>query len=208
MFTGIIEEIGIVTGINKTRTGVSLKLKTANIHSDSKIGDSIAINGVCLTVSAQKGKELSFDVIPETLTRTNLGELKLRDSVNMERSLRVDSRLGGHFVSGHIDYKGKINRLLKDSGGIGFEITLPIEFSKLVVEKGSITLDGVSLTVASVSRESLTVYLIPHTLKVTTFGNKKKGDSLNVEIDLLAKYVAKQTKKSDLENILKKYDYI
>ncbi|MBU1061242.1 MAG: riboflavin synthase [Candidatus Omnitrophica bacterium] len=207
MFTGIIEEIGIVTGINKTRTGVSLKLKTANIHSDSKIGDSIAINGVCLSISDKKGTELSFDVIPETLRRTNLGELKLRDSVNLERSLKVDSRLGGHFVSGHIDYKGRINRLLKDSGGIGFEVSLPIAFSKLVVEKGSIALDGVSLTVANVLIESLTVYLIPHTLKITTFQKKKKGDSLNVEIDILAKCIANQRQKPDLEKLLKKYDY-
>ena len=116
--------------------------------------------------------------------------------------------MGGHFVSGHIDYKGKIVDTIKGSEGTSFKISIPAEFSKFVVEKGSIALDGISLTVANIARETFTTCLIPHTLKVTTFGKKQKGDFLNVETDLLAKYLAKQTQKPSLENVLKKYNYI
>ena len=208
MFTGIVEELGTVSAINKTRAGVCLKIKAKTVSSDVKIGDSIAINGVCLSAVAVKGAVLSFDVIQETLKRTTLGQLKINNSVNLERSLKADSRMGGHFVTGHIDYTARIIDILKGSDGTGFKISLPAEFSRFVVEKGSISLDGISLTVADVAKETFTVYLIPHTLKVTTFGKKQKGDFLNVETDLLAKYLAKQTQKSSLENVLKKYNYM
>jgi len=208
MFTGIIEEIGKITAINKTKTGASLKIKTNNIHSDVKLGDSICIDGVCLSVTDIKGNILKFDVIYETLRRTTLSELKVNDSINLERSLRADSRLGGHFVSGHIDYKASIEQILKGRDGTGFKISLPREFSRLVAEKGSIALDGVSLTVAEITKTSFTVYLIPHTLKVTTLGSKKKTDLVNIEIDILAKYLARHTQKTDLQGLLKKYHYI
>jgi len=208
MFTGIIEEIGKITAINKTKTGASLKIKTNNIHSDAKLGDSICIDGVCLSVTDIKGNILKFDVIYETLRRTTLSELKVNDSINLERSLRADSRLGGHFVSGHIDYKASIEQILKGRDGTGFKISLPREFSRLVAEKGSIALDGVSLTVAEITKTSFTVYLIPHTLKVTTLGSKKKTDLVNIEIDILAKYLARHTQKTDLQGLLKKYHYI
>jgi len=208
MFTGIVEELGIVSAINRTRAGVCLKIRANIVSSDVKIGDSIAINGTCLSVVAVKGTALSFDVINETFKRTTLGQLKINDSVNLERSLKADSRMGGHFVSGHIDYKGKIVDTIKGSEGTSFKISIPAEFSKFVVEKGSIALDGISLTVANIARETFTTCLIPHTLKVTTFGKKQKGDFLNVETDLLAKYLAKQTQKPSLENVLKKYNYI
>ncbi|MDP8230833.1 MAG: riboflavin synthase [Candidatus Gorgyraea atricola] len=204
MFTGIIEEMGSVAGIARNR----LRIRGALVSSDAKIGDSIAINGTCLSVTDIKGEVLSFDAIQETLKRTTLGQLKINDPVNLERSLKADSRMGGHFVTGHIDYTARIIDILKGSGGTGFRISLSAEFSGFVVEKGSIALDGISLTVANVTRETFTVYLIPHTLKVTTFGKKKKGDFLNVETDLLAKYLAKQTQKPSLENVLKKYNYI
>ena len=204
MFTGIVEEIGIITGVTKD----SLKVRAHAVHSDAKIGDSIAVNGVCLSIVEIKGNVLSFDVMEESLRRTTLGDLKINGQVNLERSLRADSRIGGHFVSGHIDYKGRIEQIIKGTEGTGFRISLPTEFSTLVAEKGSISLDGVSLTIAAVSRKDFTVYLIPHTLKVTTLGKRRKGDQLNVETDLLAKYIARQTQKPDLRDLLKKYNYI
>jgi len=207
MFTGIVEEIGKVSAITKTRAGALLKVKTKSICADAKLGDSVAINGVCLSVVEIKGDILSFDVIQETLSNTSLGDLKINDPLNLERSLKPDSRMGGHFVTGHIDYKGKIESMIKGSEGIGVKIYLPEEFSNFVIKKGSVALDGISLTVAEVERKNFTVYLIPHTLKVTTLGNKKKGDSLNIETDLLAKYIAKHIQKPTLESLLKKYQY-
>jgi len=208
MFTGIIEETGKIIGINRTASGTSLKIKTDKIYSDAKLGDSISINGVCLSVTDIKQKSLSFDVIEESLRRTTLSGLKINDPVNLERSLRADSKIGGHFVSGHIDYKGRIDEILKGQEGVGFKVFLPNEFSNLVAEKGSIALDGVSLTVAKVEKKSFIVYLIPHTLKVTTLGNKKRGDFVNIEIDLLSKYLARHIQKTDLQDLLKKYQYI
>jgi len=208
MFTGIIEEIGKIISINNSMRGASLKIKTDSISLDAKLGDSISVSGACLSVTDIKEKFLSFDVIKESLKRTTLSELKSNDLVNLERSLKADARLGGHFVSGHIDYKARIETILKGSEGTGFKVSLPAEFSNLVAEKGSIALDGVSLTVAKVEKNSFTVYLIPHTLKITTFSNKKKGDLLNVEIDILSKYLARHAQKTDLKNLLKKYQYI
>ena len=208
MFTGIVEEVGRVRAINRTQAGILLELQAPTVHSDAKLGDSISVSGVCLSVTDIKKDILGFDVIQETLSRTTLGGLKINDSINLERSLRADSRLGGHFVSGHIDYKGRIIDTLRSQEGIGFKIFLPPEFSKFVAGKGSITVDGVSLTVADLAKESFTVYLIPHTLKNTTFENKKRGDSMNIETDLLAKYLASQSQGPGLKVLLKKYNYI
>ena len=209
MFTGIIEEVGVVKGINKTGTGALLKIKTEKIYSDVKIGDSVSVNGACLSAVEISGNILSFDAIPETLKRTTLSDLKANDFVNLERSVKADSRIGGHFITGHVDYKGKITDLVKKSEGAGFKISIPQEFSKFIVEKGSVALDGVSLTVAALSKEDFTVYLIPHTLKSTTFYRKKKGDLVNVETDIIGKYVAKdKVKVSDFKDILKDYGYM
>jgi riboflavin synthase len=209
MFTGIIEEVGVVKGMNKTGTGALLKIKTEKVYSDAKIGDSICVNGSCLSVVGISENILSFDVIPETLKKTTLIELKTNDLVNLERSVKADARMGGHFITGHIDYKGKISDLVKKSGGVGFKISLPDEFSKFVVEKGSVALDGVSLTVVGVTKEDFTVYLIPHTFKNTTFSWKKKGDFINVETDIIGKYVAKdKIRATDFQDILKEYGYI
>ncbi len=209
MFTGIIEEIGAVKGISRSSSGAVLKIRAGKIHADAKLGDSIAVNGVCLSVIQIDGSVLSFDVISETVKRTTLADLKANDSVNLERSLKADARIGGHFITGHIDYKGRINDIVKNQASIGFNISLPKEFSKFVVEKGSIALDGISLTVAAVSKDNLTVYLIPHTLKNTTFGINKKGDFVNVETEIIGKYVAKdKVKASDFKDILKEYGYM
>ncbi len=209
MFTGIIEEIGAIKGISKSSTGAVLKIKTKNIHVDAKLGDSIAVNGACLSVMQISSDILSFDVIPETLKRTTLNDLKANDLVNLERSVKADSRMGGHFLTGHVDYKGRIIGLVQKSEGAGFKISLPKEFSSFVVEKGSVGLDGASLTVAALSKDDFTVYLIPHTLKNTTFCRKTKGDFINVETDIIGKYVAKdKAKASDFKDILKEYGYI
>jgi len=209
MFTGIVEEIGAVKGISKSSTGAVLKIKTEKIYVDAKLGDSIAMNGACLSVIAVNINILSFDVIPETLKRTTLSDLKANDPVNLERSMKLDARIGGHFITGHIDYKGRINDIIKNQAGVGFNVSLPEEFSKFVVDKGSVALDGTSLTVAAVSKDNFTVYLIPHTFKNTALGIKKKGDFINVETDIIGKYAAKDSvKASDFQGILKEYGYM
>jgi len=208
MFTGIVEEIGFIKGIKKTSAGAFIEIKCSLVCSDIKIGDSIAVNGVCLSVISINKNILGFDVIKETLIRTTLGELSIKEGVNLERSLKADSRMGGHFVSGHIDCKAKIDALIKDSNGVGFKIFLPDGFSRFITDKGSIALDGVSLTLANSCNNTFTVYLIPHTLKTTTLGNKKKGGMLNIETDILAKYAAQNIQQPSLQDLLKKYEYI
>lgn len=209
MFTGIIEEVGVVKGIDKTGAGALLKIKAERVHSDSKIGDSICINGSCLSITGISGNILSFDVIPETLKRTTLAHLKINDPVNLERSIKADARMGGHFLTGHVDYKGTIVDISRKQESVGFKISLPKEYAGFVVEKGSAGVDGVSLTVSGVGKEDFTVYLIPHTLKNTTFSVKKKGDFINVETDIIGKYVAKdRVKTSDFKDILKEYGYM
>ena len=209
MFAGIIEETGSVKAVIKSSTGAALKIKAEKIHCDARIGDSISVNGVCLSVVDISGNILGFDVIPETLKRTTLNDLKANDLVNLERSVKADAMIGGHFITGHIDYKARIVDMTSRSHGIGFKISLPKEFSKFVVEKGSVALDGVSLTVAGVTKEDFTVYLIPHTLKNTTFASRKKGDLINVETDIIGKYVARdKVKASDFQDILREYGYI
>lgn len=209
MFTGIVEEVGVVKGINKTGAGALLKIKAEKVHSDAKIGDSICVNGSCLSVIGISGNILSFDVIPETLKRTTLAHLRINDPVNLERSMKADARIGGHFLTGHVDYKSSIIDVSRKSEGVGLKVLLPKEFSNFVVEKGSAGLDGVSLTVASVTKEDFTVYLIPHTLKSTAFSMKKIGDFINVETDIIGKYVAKdKVKASDFQDVLKEYGYM
>lgn len=208
MFTGIVEEIGIVIDINETSSGSLLKVKTEKVSSDVNLGDSIAVNGICLSVVHIEGNIISFDVMPETLKKTDIGELKTKSPVNLERSLKADSRIGGHFVSGHIDYKGRVVDISRGPEGAGYKISLLDEFSKFVVKKGSVSVDGVSLTVADVQRQFFTVYLIPHTLKTTTMGHKKKGDLVNIETDLIGKYIAKDRQGRDLNSILKRYQYM
>jgi len=209
MFTGIVEEIGAVKGVNKTGAGVLLRIRSEKVYSDAKIGDSICVNGSCLSVVEISGNILSFDVIPETLKRTAITHLKTNDSVNLERSMKADSRIGGHFLTGHVDYKGTIVDISRKQESVGFKISLPKEYAGFVVEKGSVGVDGVSLTVSGVAKEDFTVYLIPHTLKNTTFSVNKKGDFINVETDIIGKYVAKdKVNPSDFQDILKEYGYM
>ncbi|NWF98639.1 MAG: riboflavin synthase [Nitrospirae bacterium] len=200
MFTGIILEMGQITSLKKRRGGAVLSLKTPTIADTARIGDSISVNGVCLTVISINNNELSFDLSDETLSATNLGSLKTGDRVNLEPSLTPDSRIGGHFVTGHVDSTGKIKTKENLGDMIKFEIQAAPDVLKYLVRKGSIAVDGISLTVVDILKESFTLIIIPHTAKVTTLGFKVPGDSVNIETDILGKYVAKFLNRETADN--------
>lgn len=191
MFTGLITEMGEVVSISKKETGARFFLKAKEAASEARLGDSISINGTCLTVVEIKGDILAFDLSDETLKSTNLGQLRIKDRVNLEPSLRLDSKLGGHFVTGHIDGVGKIKS--KDLAGDVYKVTISTEkrLAGFLVEKGSVAVDGISLTVVDVFDDAFSVVIIPHTAGMTTIGIKNAGDSVNIEVDILAKYVSK-----------------
>jgi riboflavin synthase len=188
MFTGIVEELGTVID----RRAGRLIVRSPVVASDTTVGDSIAIGGVCLTVVGRDADELAFDLSEETLDRTTLGTLRPGAGVNVERPATLASRLGGHLVQGHVDGVAEVTAARPDGvDGIRLSVRVPEDLLRHVVEKGSITLDGVSLTVAAVDRDVIDVALIPHTLRVTTLGSTGVGDRLHVEVDVLAKYVAR-----------------
>lgn len=189
MFTGIVEEMGTVVANERSERSARLTLTAPTVHDGIQLGDSVAINGCCLTVVNINGKQLSFDAVPETLNRTNLGPLSPDDHVNLERSLVVGARLGGHFVQGHIDGVGTLLSLTPDENAVVMEFSAPPALRRYLVEKGSIAIDGVSLTVAELRPESFTVWIIPHTREVTTLGIRQIGDAVNLECDLLGKYI-------------------
>lgn len=191
MFTGIVEEIGTILNIKKDEEQYSILIKAEKIIESTKIGDSICTNGVCLTVTKMIEDQIEVDVMPETLRRTNLGELVKGSKVNLERALRLESRLGGHIVSGHIDGIGTIINIRKEDNAVWVQIQLDKEFLKYVVEKGSIAIDGISLTVAYVDEASFKVSIIPHTSKETILLTKTIGDKVNIECDILGKYIEK-----------------
>jgi len=191
MFTGIIKEIGVVRNFDKGREASLLKVHAGLLAKDISMGDSVAVNGVCLTVVKFNGDELSFNVMDETVKRTNLSSLVPGEKVNLEGAMPADGKFGGHFVLGHIDCAGRITGIEKSGADVSMTVSFPAEFSKLLVEKGSIAIDGISLTVGSVTGETFCVNLIPHTLKVTTLGMKKKGGKVNLEFDILGKYAFK-----------------
>ena len=189
MFTGIVEELGRVTAIEHGADSARLGVRGLLVTDDAVHGASISVNGVCLTVVTVEAGEFTVDVMRETLERSSLGSLRPGDPVNLERAMRADGRFGGHVVQGHVDATA---RLLERVPGDRWEVvrfTLPDGLARYVVEKGSITVDGVSLTVASVDEESFTVSLIPTTLELTTLGSKRVGDLVNLEVDVIAKYV-------------------
>ncbi|HEY7667104.1 MAG TPA: riboflavin synthase [Actinomycetota bacterium] len=186
MFTGIVEERGTIREAGTHRLVVGCR----TVLGGTGIGSSMSVSGVCLTVVAREDDALAFDLSDETLARSNLGRLEPGDPVNLERPVTLATRLGGHLVQGHVDGVGAVTGLDRDaSGGATLTVRLPAELQRYVVEKGSIALDGVSLTVAGIHREAVSVALIPHTLEVTTLGVAAPGDTVNVEIDLIAKYV-------------------
>lgn len=191
MFTGIIEEIGKITAVNKGQRSSQLWIQGELIMADLKLGDSVAVNGVCLTVSELKGRQWLADVMSETLKRSNLGELKPGSPVNLERAMPANGRFGGHLVAGHIDGTGQISQISQDENAILFEIRTTPGVLHYIIEKGSITIDGISLTVTAVDDESFGVSIIPHTVKHTILGTRKKGDRVNLENDMVGKYLEK-----------------
>ncbi len=189
MFTGLVEEAGVVTECLVESHTAKITLEAQLVHLDAKLGDSVAVNGCCLTIVEILGNRLTFDAVPETLARTNLGGLKPGGRVNLERPLQVGSRLGGHFVQGHIDGKGSVISVTPEENAVIIEIGIPVQLRRYLIEKGSITVDGVSLTVAEVRPDSFTFWMIPHTRDVTILSELQAGDSVNLECDLLGKYM-------------------
>lgn len=191
MFTGIIEEIGKIKAVRHAGRSVVLEIEARKVLEDTRVGDSIATNGVCLTVTAMGNDFFSADVMLETMSRSNLGKLKPGDRVNLERALCLNSRLGGHLVAGHIDGTGRITDKVQDEIAIWLTVSAAPELLRYIIEKGSITIDGVSLTIAAVGDSSFKVSIIPHTQEETTLTTKRIGEVVNLENDMIAKYVEK-----------------
>ncbi len=194
MFTGLVEGIGTVAGITSEGDGVRLGIDAPGSLATSEppsIGDSISINGCCLTVVSTDRARWEFQAGSETLSRTNLGQLSPGDRVNLERSLRADARLGGHFVQGHIDAVGHVERIIREGEWVTMWFTVPAHLTRQMVSKGSIAVDGISLTLVDVTENGFSVALIPHTLKETTLGLRHEGDPVNIETDILGKYCEK-----------------
>jgi riboflavin synthase len=191
VFTGLIREIGEIICIQRRSGGAVLSLKAGEVASTVGQGDSISVNGACLTVVNKNKNELSFDLSEETLRSTNLGSLKTGAKVNLEPSLSPDSKIGGHFVTGHVDTVGKIRSKVNIGDMLKVEIEAPAHIVNFFVEKGSVAVDGISLTIVDVLKNGFTVMIIPYTAKLTTLGFKGPGDIVNIEADILGKYVAR-----------------
>lgn len=191
MFTGLVEEIGVIKSIKKGKKSIALTISAHKVVSDVKLGDSIATNGICLSVTSFTSNSYTVDVMPETLSRSNLYNEKAGTKVNLERALRVGDRLGGHMVSGHIDGLGELVSKTQDDNAIWFGIAAPKEILKYIIEKGSVAIDGISLTVAYVDDSMFKVSIIPITQNDTTLMAKLIGDKINIECDMTAKYIEK-----------------
>lgn len=205
MFTGIIEEVGTVKSIQKSAVSSFIQINADTVLSDAHIGDSIAVNGVCLTVTDLTGNYFQADVMNETLSRSSLGSLKNGSTVNLERAMSAQGRFGGHIVSGHIDGTGVISSVKQDGIALWYTINTDSEILRYIVEKGSIAIDGISLTVAKVTANDFSVSIIPHTAAQTVLNSKKTGDTVNLENDIIGKYVEKflnpDEKKSEKSRI-------
>ena len=189
MFTGIVEELGTVKSLKRTSSESRLVMSASKIMADMHIGDSIAVNGVCLTVVLFSEGEFTVDVMNETFMRSSLGSLRLGDEVNLERAMAANGRFGGHIVSGHIDGTGKIKACFDDGNARWYEIAAGSELLEGIVMKGSVAIDGISLTVARVTPQSFSVSVIPHTLDATILRNKRPGNTVNIETDMVGKYI-------------------
>ncbi len=189
MFTGLIEDIGLVRWIRATDRGTQLQLAAPRIAPDIHRGDSISVNGCCLTVTSCRDEHLTFDLLEETLDRTNLRHLRRGSPVNLERALAADGRLGGHFVQGHVDCAARVIAFEATGEDHGLQVELPSDFSHYVTCKGSIAINGISLTVAELLESSFAVWIIPHTKRRTNLDGLQVGDNVNLEFDILAKYV-------------------
>ena len=191
MFTGIIEEIGTVERIQRGARSAVLHLRGRTVLEDLKLGDSVAVNGVCLTVTALRPGGFSADVMHETLDRSALSELRSGSAVNLERAMAANGRFGGHIVAGHVDGTGRITRLRRDDNAVWYTLQAGPEVLRYVVEKGSVAVDGISLTVAQVGQDWFSVSVIPHTASATVLGQRRAGDRVNLECDIIGKYVEK-----------------
>lgn len=191
MFTGIIEEMGTILEVAKGAHSAVLTIAAQKVLEDVHIGDSIAVNGVCLTVTSFDGETFTADVMHETLNRSSLAQCKRKSPVNLERAMPANGRFGGHIVAGHVDGTGQIAEKKRDDNAVWIRVEAPPEVLRYVVEKGSVTIDGISLTVAAVTAHDFSVSVIPHTAEVTTLGSKKEGDIVNLETDIIGKYVEK-----------------
>lgn len=190
MFTGLVEELGEVVSLERLASGgVQLTLRAPLVAPDAQLGDSVAVNGCCLTVAAKPDGLLRFDLLQETLTRTSLGGVQPGGGVNLERALKAGGRLGGHFVQGHVDCTARIVAIEPKGADLRLEVALPEGGAPYFVEKGSVAVDGISLTVAAVGAQSFVLWIIPHTLERTNLSRLRVGDLVNLEYDLLAKYV-------------------
>ena len=191
MFTGIVEEIGTIERVVHGANSAVLRIKARTVLEGTKIGDSIAVNGVCLTVTDMTSMQFSADVMHETLNRSSLAALSAGSRVNLERAMQLNGRFGGHIVSGHIDGTGRIDKIERDDNAVWYTISASSEILRYIVEKGSITIDGISLTVAKVDEKSFAISAIPHTVQVTVLADRRKGDLVNLETDIIGKYVEK-----------------
>ena len=189
MFTGLIEEVGTVAAVRAGNQSARLQIAAPQIAKQTRSGDSIAVNGCCLTLASRRGNDLTFDLLEETIARTNLKKLRRNDQVNLERPLRADGRLGGHFVQGHIDCAAPILAFGKKDVDFRLEISLPAEFASYIAPKGSIAVNGISLTVADIFPKSFVAWIIPYTKKHTNLDRAEADDLVNLEFDILAKYV-------------------
>ncbi|MBQ6182162.1 MAG: riboflavin synthase [Ruminococcus sp.] len=191
MFTGIVEEIGTVESMRKGSVSSFIRIRAEKVLENTKLGDSIAVNGVCLTVTDISDKCFQADVMNETLSRSSLGSLSAGSHVDLERAMAADGRFGGHIVSGHIDGTGTVTDIKKDGISVWYTISAPAGIMRYIVEKGSVAIDGISLTVAKVTDTSFSVSVIPHTAAQTILGSKRPGDMVNLENDIIGKYVEK-----------------
>lgn len=189
MFTGIVEEVGNIIQIDRGSKSSVLHIGGKLIFDDLKIGDSVAVNGVCLTVTTLSSNSFTADVMSETLSRSSLGALTRNSPVNLERAMAANGRFGGHIVSGHIDGTGTVESIKKDDNAVWYTIKASEKLMRYIVEKGSIAIDGISLTVARVTKDAFSVSIIPHTIKATILGTKSTGDMVNLENDVVGKYI-------------------
>lgn len=201
MFTGIIQEVGKVTKIEKSPTGLTLFIEIKKIIENKKIGDSIAVNGACLTIVEIKDNNVRFDVIDETLSKTNLKNLEIGSEVNLEPALTLSQGIDGHLVQGHVDCEGIVERF----EGQKLTVKFPLNIAECLAFKGSVTINGVSLTISNLQEDTLTVSLIPHTLENTNLKNLTKGNTVNLEVDLIARYLKNMMEKRDNEA---KYEFL
>lgn len=197
MFTGIVEEIGLVENIKKGPASASVTINAPAVTAGTKTGDSIAVNGICLTVTSLAGSTFTADIMHESLNRSSLSDLRRGSRVNLERAMAADGRFGGHIVSGHVDGIGIISAIREDDNAVWYTVRTSPAIMRYIVEKGSVTIDGVSLTVAAVTEDSFSVSVIPHTRQVTIMGDLRAGDKVNLENDIIGKYVEKFLKPEE-----------